>query len=106
MSEDACIQVNGKIWNVLPINAIAKLQLCSYFDTRSCIFMCRALPTVGTPWTSVGIEDILELRKLNYTWTKSASMLNIYRATLYRRLEEAGISADDQTPTHAGTAAG
>ena len=60
--------------------------------------MYRASPTVGRPRIDVSIEDILELRKLNYKWTKIASMLNISRATLYRRLEDAGISPHAQTP--------
>ena len=37
----------------------------------------------------------MELRALNYTWTKIASILDISHATLYRRLEDAGISSDD-----------
>ena len=44
------------------------------------------------------VDDILELRALHYKWTKIASILGISRATLYRRLEEAGISPDDDTP--------
>ena len=35
---------------------------------------------------------------MNYNWTKIASMLDISRAALYRRLEEAGISTNDKTP--------
>ena len=38
------------------------------------------------------------MRALNYNWTKIASMLDISRATLYRRSEEAGISTSDKTP--------
>ena len=44
------------------------------------------------------VDDILELRALHYKWTKIASIMGISRATLYRRLEEAGISPDDDTP--------
>ena len=44
------------------------------------------------------VDDILELRALHYKWTKIASILGISRATLYRRLKEAGISPDDDTP--------
>ena len=58
----------------------------------------RTLSEVGRPRKYVSIEDILELRALNYNWTKIASMLDISRATLYRRLEEAGISTNDKTP--------
>ena len=39
----------------------------------------------------------MELHALNYTWTKIASMLDISRATLYRRLKDAGISSDDRS---------
>ena len=35
---------------------------------------------------------------MNYNWTKIASMLDISRATLYRRSEEGGISTSDKTP--------
>ena len=58
----------------------------------------RTISEAGRPRKLVSIEDILELRALNYNWTKIAIMLDISRATLYRRLEEAGISADDRTP--------
>lgn len=44
------------------------------------------------------VDDILELRRLHYKWTKIASILGISRATLYRRLDEAGISPNDYTP--------
>ena len=43
------------------------------------------------------MEWIMELRALNFTWTKIASMLDISRATLYRRLKDAGISSDDRS---------
>ena len=43
------------------------------------------------------INDILELRALHYKWTKIATILGLSRATLYRRLEEAGVSSDDYT---------
>lgn len=49
----------------------------------------------GRPRTNVVIDDIIALRALNYKWTKIALMLNISRATLYRKLEEAGISPCD-----------
>ena len=44
------------------------------------------------------IDDIMRLRELHYIWTKVAALLNISRATLYRRLIEAGISPHDYTP--------
>ena len=43
------------------------------------------------------ISDILELRALHYKRTKIATILGLSRATLYRRLEEAGVSLDDYT---------
>ena len=52
--------------------------------------------SVGRPKKEAEIEWIMELRALNYTWTKIASMLDISRATLYRRLKDAGISSDDR----------
>ena len=39
----------------------------------------------------------MALHALNYTCTKIASMLDISRATLYRRLKDAGISSDDRS---------
>ena len=45
----------------------------------------------------VDINDILELRALQYKWTKIATLLGLSRATLYRRLKEAGVSSDEYT---------
>ena len=39
----------------------------------------------------------MELRVLNYTWTKIANMLDVSRATLYRRLKDAGIASNDRS---------
>lgn len=52
---------------------------------------------VGRPRADVSIERILDWRKLNYKWSKIAQLMNISRSTLYRRLEEAGVSTDDRT---------
>ena len=49
----------------------------------------------GRPRSTVTIDEILEMRSLHYKWNKIASMLGISRATLYRRLEENGISSQD-----------
>ena len=49
---------------------------------------------VGRPCIQINKEDILELRQLNFSWTKIASMLGVSRQTLYRRLEEFDISTD------------
>ena len=43
------------------------------------------------------LNSITHLRRLNYTWTKIATMLGISRSTLYRRLREAGIPTNDHT---------
>ena len=56
------------------------------------------MSAVGRPRLDVDLNDILELRKLNYTWTKIAAILGISRSTLYRRLEQGGVSPDDHTP--------
>ena len=41
------------------------------------------------------MDEVMELRALNYNWTKIAAIMNISRATLYRKLNEAGISTND-----------
>lgn len=46
------------------------------------------------PQIQVDIETILNLRSLNFTWTK---ILEISRSTLNRRLEKEGISPNDRT---------
>ena len=43
----------------------------------------------------MNIEDIMDLRALGYTWVKVSQLLQISRSTLYRRLEDHGISPDD-----------
>ena len=52
----------------------------------------------GRPRVDVTVENILEWRKLDFTWSKIAKLLEISRSTLYRRLQEAGISTDKCTP--------
>lgn len=49
----------------------------------------------GRPCLNVDVHDILELRKLHFKWTKIASILGISRSTLYRRLNQAGITPTD-----------
>lgn len=56
----------------------------------------------GRPPVDVSLTAILDLRRLNYTWSKISSILGISRSTLYRRLEEAGISPTDNTPLSNG----
>ena len=48
-------------------------------------------PSIGRPYINISKEDILSLRRLNYTWTKISRMLGVSRKTLYRRLEEYDI---------------
>ena len=52
---------------------------------------------MGRPKLDVDIEDIIALKALNYGWTKIALILGISRSTLYRRLNEEGISSDSYT---------
>ena len=49
---------------------------------------------VGRPAINVDIRDIEYLRSLRFTWTKIAEILGISRSTLYRRLQEEGLSQD------------
>lgn len=50
--------------------------------------MCR----LGRPSEDVSVEAIVELRQMNYKWSKIAEMLNISRSTLYCRINEAGLA--------------
>ena len=52
------------------------------------------IPAVSAS-SSIRIElnVVLELRKLNYKWTKIASLLGVSRATLYQWLGEAGFTS-------------
>ena len=49
----------------------------------------------GRPREDVRVDEILALRSLNYNWTKIASLLNVSRSTLYRRLQENNIPTND-----------
>ena len=51
----------------------------------------------GRPKVDVSADEIISLRSLNFKWSKIASLLGVSRATLYRRLNEYGIAADDCT---------
>ena len=46
----------------------------------------------GRPAIDVDITDVEYLRNLRFTWTKIADILGISRSTLYRHLDEEGIS--------------
>ena len=52
------------------------------------LITCR----LGRPPKDVSLDTILELRQMNYKWTKIAEMLNISRSTLYCRLCEGGVA--------------
>ena len=49
----------------------------------------------GRPRFEVEKEDILNLRALNFSWTKVAKILGISRQTLYRGLEDYNIPCSD-----------
>ena len=53
---------------------------------------CIFLSVIGRPRVDVEIEDIEYLRQLRFSWTCIAKILNISRSTLYRRLDEEGLS--------------
>ena len=57
-------------------------------------FNCRSTPTAtaGRPRANVDVESMLRS-----TWTKIAAILGVSRATIHRRLEEVGISLDDNS---------
>ena len=78
----------------------------SGFDVELCIHVARHLlhntrvvflqiNHFGRPKKDVTVEDILSLRQLNYSWKKICDLLHISRSTLYRRMQESGISVDD-----------
>lgn len=56
--------------------------------------MCTLFRSSGRPRITVAIEDIEFLRGLRFSWTRIAEILQISRSTLYRRLEEEGLSRE------------
>ena len=56
---------------------------------------CRLLTEScnGRPKLEVTKEEILQLKHLNYSWSKIAEILDVSRQTLYRRLQEFGIDS-------------
>ena len=71
-------------------NKIAVILGCIMFCRDN--ELCAGTLQIGGPQLDVQKEDILALKKLNYSWTKVARLLGISRQTLYRRLEEFDIS--------------
>ena len=51
---------------------------------QSPIPAASASSSTGRPQIRIELNVVLELRKLNYKWTKIASLLGVSRATLYR----------------------
>ncbi len=54
-------------------------------------------PTIGRPTLDVDISEVEALRELNFSWTKIADILGVSRATLYRKVEESGVSTNDRS---------
>ena len=52
---------------------------------------CRSL---GRPIIQVDIEDVEYLRGFRFSWSHIATILEVSRSTLYRRLEEEGIATE------------
>ena len=48
--------------------------------------------SIGRPKIVIPIEEIEFLRQLRFSWTRIAEILGISRSTLYRQLEDEGIS--------------
>lgn len=65
-----------------------------------CLLMSFLLssPRVGRPPVQVDLNVVTSLRALNYSWSKISRILGISRSTLYRKLDEAGISSQDHSP--------
>ena len=51
-------------------------------------------PGPGRPLITVDMDDVEYLRQLRFSWTKIAALLGISRSTLYRRLDEEGVSRE------------
>ena len=70
---------------------MAKISSCQHLYKFMHLLLFRS---VGRPRINVDIEDIEYLRRLRFSWTAVANILGISRSTLYRRLDDEGISRD------------
>jgi len=61
------------------------------------VAFCSSSSQVGRPPVNVDTFTVLQLRAINYSWSKIASLIGVSRSTLYRKLDEAGISTSDRT---------
>ena len=48
----------------------------------------------GRPSAILNLEDVELLRRLHFTWCRIAEILGVSRSTLYRKIEEEGLSQD------------
>lgn len=49
---------------------------------------------VGRPPVVINMEDVEVLRCFHFTWCQIANILEVSRSTLYRRIEDEGLSLD------------
>ena len=55
------------------------------------IFLCSG---PGRPAIALNFEEVELLRRFHFTWCQIAEILGVSRSTLYRRIEEEGLSPD------------
>ena len=67
------------------------LMNSSTYTSRNILFH----KAVGQPQANVAKEHMVDLKMLNYSWSKISQMLGISRQTLYRQLKECNISTCD-----------
>ena len=49
---------------------------------------------VGRPKVEIDMDEVEYYRSLKFSWTKIARLLEVSRSTLYRRLDDEGVSRD------------